>query len=393
MTNLLIHLFVKNCENTGDPKVRFAYGRLAGFTGIVCNIFLFAFKLVCGLLTHSVSIIADAVNNLSDASSNIISLIGFKLGSRPADREHPYGHARYEYLAGVTVAVLILVIGLELLKSSFTRILHPQPVDFQMLTVIILLVSIGIKLWMMIFNRRIGSLIQSGTLKATATDSRNDVLTTSAVLLAAVISHYTGLELDAFMGIAVAAFILFSGFGLIRETLDPLLGKAPDSEFVNHIRRQIMSYEGVLGTHDLMVHDYGPGRLFASIHVEMDSDMNVLVSHEIIDTIERDFFEKENLHIVIHYDPIAINDSRVSELRIFLNDYVQSLNPEMNIHDLRIVPGENFSNIIFDWVVPADCEYSQTELERLIRNEVAKKYPAYNCVITFDSSYAPVQHC
>lgn len=392
MTNLLIHFFIKDHENTSDPGVRFAYGRMAGITGIACNIFLFAFKILCGFLSHSVSITADAVNNLSDASSNIISLIGFKMGSKPADREHPYGHARYEYLAGVTVTVLILAIGLELLKSSFTRLLHPEPVEFHILTVIILCLSIGIKLWMMLFNSKIGLLIQSGTLKATAADSRNDVLTTSAVLIATMISHYTNLELDALMGIAVALFILFSGFGLIRETLDPLLGKAPEPEFVKHVQEKILSYEGVLGTHDLMVHDYGPGRQFASVHVEMNAEMNPILGHEIIDTIERDFLENENLHIVIHYDPIAINDSRLCELRIFINNYVQTLNPEMNIHDLRLVPGENSSNIIFDCVVPPDCKYSQSELRQLISQTVTTNYPNTHCVITFDSSYAPVQH-
>lgn len=392
MTNLLIHLFIKNHNNTNDPDVRFAYGKMAGFTGITCNLLLFAFKLLCGFLSHSVSITADAVNNLSDASSNIITLVGFKMGSKPADREHPYGHARYEYLAGVTVTILILAIGLELLKSSFTRLLHPEPVVFNLLTIIILCLSIGVKLWLMLFNNKIASLIQSGTLKATAADSRNDVLTTGAVLIATIISHYTPLELDALMGIAVAVFILFSGFGLIKETLDPLLGKAPDPEFVKRVHNKILSYKGVLGTHDLMVHDYGPGRLFASVHVEMDAEMDPIIGHDIIDTIERDFLENDNLHIVIHYDPIAINDSRLCELRIFINNYVKTLNPEMTIHDLRLVPGENSSNIIFDCVVPPDCTYSHSKLDQLISQAVASEYHNSRCVITYDSSYAPVQH-
>lgn len=392
MTGLLIKLFVKNPDNIQDIRVRSAYGSLAGITGIVCNIFLFLFKLIAGTISGSVSITADAINNLSDASSNIISLIGFKMGSKPADSEHPYGHARYEYLSGLTVAVLILVIGIELLKSSIVKLFNPAPVEFSMLVAIILFVSILVKLWMMLFNKKIGCIINSKTLIATATDSRNDVISTSAVLVAALFSHYFRFELDAFMGIAVAAFILYSGISLIKETLSPLLGKAPSPEFVSYIQKKIMSYDGVLGTHDLMVHDYGPGRQFASVHVEMAAESNVLQSHDIIDNIERDFLMNDNLHIIIHYDPIVTSDDAIGSLRKYISSEITSIHPGLTIHDLRIVPGVSHTNVIFDCLIPYDCKIEQHLIYEKITQIVRKKFPDYFCVITFDTSFAPIPH-
>ena len=394
MTDRLIKLFVKDHQQVKDPKVRVAYGRMAGLVGILCNLLLAAAKAAAGYLTGSVSITADAVNNLSDASSNIVSLLGFKMASKPADEEHPYGHARYEYLAGLTVAVIILIIGFELGKSSVQKLLKPEPVVFSWLSVGILAASIGVKLWMMTFNRRVGQLISSDTLRATAADSRNDVITTSAVLLAALISHFAGVELDAWMGLGVAVFILYSGFGLIKDTLDPLLGKAPDPELVSSIRQTILSYPGVLGTHDLLVHDYGPGRRFASVHVEMAAEEDVMLSHEVIDDIERDFLRKEGLHMIVHLDPIITKDAEVVDLRLWLSEQVKAIHPELTIHDLRIVKGKTKSNVIFDAIRPMDMDMEEKDLKKALSQLVQKPYPAYRCVITIDDDYAalPREH-
>ncbi len=392
MTDVLIRIFVKNYKDTQDVNVRAEYGRMAGLTGIVCNVFLCIIKLIAGTLSGSLSITADAINNLSDASSNIISLVGFKMGSRPADAQHPYGHARYEYLAGLSVAVLIMAIGIELLKSSVMKLFHPSAVEFSITAVIVLIISIAVKYWMMGFNRKIGKIIKSGALEATAKDSRNDVLTTSAVLTAALFSQYSSLELDAVMGIGVAVFILVSGFNLIKETLDPLLGKAPDPEYVDYIHKTIMSYEGVLGTHDLMVHDYGPGRQFASVHVEMAAEKNVIESHDIIDRIERDFLTKDNLHMVIHYDPIITSESAVGDLRKYISGVVKSVYAGLSIHDLRLVKGSIHSSVIFDCLVPRTCPLSNSEISDRVNAIVHSKYPDYICKITFDESYAPVQN-
>lgn len=369
---------------------RLAVGQKAGIVGIVCNVILFGLKFLIGTISASVSITADALNNLSDASSSIISLVGFKLGSRPADEEHPYGHARYEYLAGLTVAVMIVVIGVELFHSSLNKVLHPKPVEFGIPLVVVLVLSILMKFWMARYNKTVGTRIHSETLLATAADSRNDVITTSAVLLAAVISKVSGFELDGFMGIAVAIFIVYSGFGVIRDTLDPLLGKAPDSETVEEIRKKIMSYEGVLGTHDLMVHDYGPGRKFASVHVEVAAEEDVLKSHDIVDNIEREFHENMDLHLVIHMDPIVTGDERVGDMRSWLAEHVRQVDPRLTIHDLRIVPGDTHTNLIFDCVIPHDLDGMEDEVRKEIAELVKKEHPQYYCVVTIDHSFSVI---
>ena len=390
MTELLLKLFVKDYENSDNPQVRTACGKLAGRVGIVCNVFLCAAKLIAGLVSGSVSIMADAVNNLSDASSSLISLFGFKLAGKPADAEHPYGHARYEYLSGLVVSILICVIGIELLRSCVEKIITPEKVIFGAVSVIILAASILLKLWMMIFVGKIGKKIKSKTLMATSADSRNDVISTSAVLLGVTISHFTGINFDGYIGFLVALFILYSGFGLVRDTLDPILGKAPDPEFVNHIQDKILSYPGVLGTHDLLVHDYGPGRMFASVHVEMAAEEDVIVSHDVLDNIERDFYENENLHMVVHYDPIVTKDDSVKDTRRWLAETVKSIHPALSIHDLRIVPGTTHTNLIFDCVVPHEIGMSNKEVKEKIEAKVKAKEPTYFCVITIDSSYVSI---
>lgn len=390
MTETLVRLFIKNSRDTTNPAVRAAYGNLASWVGIFCNLLLCAGKFLAGTLSGSISIAADAVNNLSDASSSVVSLVGFKLGARPADEEHPYGHARFEYLAGLAVAVMVLVIGVELLKSSVDKILHPAPVTFSWVAMAVLAVSIAVKLWMSMFNRTLGKRINSGSLIATAADSRNDVLTTSAVLIASLISHFINVELDGWMGAAVALFILYSGVGLVKDTIDPLLGLAPDPELVKHIHDKIMSYPGVLGTHDLMVHDYGPGRQFASVHVELAAEDDVMKSHELIDDIERDFLKNDRLPVVIHFDPIVTSDAEVGDMRRWLAEAVKTIDPALTIHDLRMVPGKSHTNLIFDCVTPPGFAMSNARLKTAIEKLVSEKDPNYFCVITVESSFAAV---
>lgn len=389
MTKLLINLFIKNSSDIHNTAVRTAYGKLSGWVGIVCNILLCAGKFLVGFISGSVSITADAANNLADASSSIISLLGFKLSERSADEEHPYGHARYEYISGFIIAVLVLVIGFELLKGSIDKILHPSAVEFSWVTVGVLGASILVKLWMMLFNTKIGRLISSSALEATAADSRNDCISTLAVLIAALISHFLSVELDGWMGTLVAVFILYSGINLVRDAMSPLLGKAPDPEMVEDIRQRIMSYDGVLGTHDLMVHDYGPGRVFASVHVEMPAENDVLQSHDIIDNIERDFL-KNGLNLVIHFDPIVTSDSAVGDTRREISDIVQKIDERLSVHDLRMVPGPTHTNVIFDCVVPPKFTMQPDDLKAEISRFVKLGHPDYVCVITVEQSFAPI---
>lgn len=389
MTQLLIRLFIKRPEDTKEPAVRTAYGNLASIVGMACNILLCLGKLTAGTLFGSIAIMADALNNLSDASSNIVSLIGFRLASKAPDAEHPYGHARYEYLAGLVVSVTILAIGLSLGKESIGKVLHPTPVAFSWLSVAVLTASILVKLWMSGFNRKVGQLIGSETLLATAADSRNDVLTTSAVLLATVLCSLTGWDiLDGLMGVAVAAFILWSGWGLVMDTLSPLLGETPSPELVEHIEQTVMSYPGVLGMHDLMVHDYGPGHQFASLHVEFPAETDPLSAHDVIDNIERDFLKKDNLQVTIHYDPIVTSDAQVGVLRSRLMEKVRRIDPQLSIHDLRIVPGETHTNVLFDLVFPAGYTGDQNAVLAEMCSFVTEQDPKYSCIIKLEQSYA-----
>ena len=388
--NWIYKRFIKNHDDINNPSVRLSYGKLSGKIGIFCNVLLFISKFIIGTFSRSVSITADAINNLSDAASSIISLVGFKMAERPADEDHPYGHARYEYLSGLAVSIIILIIGVELFKISIDKILNPRDVEFNLVIAITLVISILIKVWLAAFNRNLGLKINSETIKATSTDSRNDVITTTVVLIASTISRYTDLELDGYMGIAVAMFILYSGIGIIKSTVDPLIGKAPDPEFVKHVQEKIMSYPGVLGTHDLIVHDYGPARRFASVHVEMSAEANVLDCHDVIDNIERDFKENDNLNLIIHFDPIITSDDSITDLRNWLCDKIKEIDKSLSIHDLRIVPGKTHTSLIFDCVMPVSMELSPTELKEKIKVIVSNEIPDYYCVITIDRSFAPI---
>ena len=391
MTHFLIKKFIKNFENTDNPSVRTDYGKFAGWVGIFSNIFLFVIKFLAGALTKSISITADSINNLSDAGSSIVSLIGFKLAGKPADEEHPYGHGRYEYISALTVAAIIMVIGIELLKTSISKIISPTLVKTSFISISILVISILIKLWLSIFNKKIGKKINSQTLLATAQDSRNDVFSTSAVLAALLINFLFNINIDGLIGLGVSFFILYSGFGLIKETLDPLLGNAPDKEFVDYVQHKIMSYPGVLGTHDLIIHDYGPGRRFASVHVEVAAEDEILESHDSIDNIERDFLSEDNLNLIIHMDPIVTSDKMISDLRSWLSIEVKKIHSSLSIHDLRVVPGNTHTNVIFDCVVPHNVTISHKEIREEINKLIQNKYQNYFAVITFDSSFAPVQ--
>lgn len=371
-------------DASNNPKYREAVGAKASVVGIILNVLLCTGKAGIGVLSGSVSIVADALNNLSDAASNIISLLGFKLAAKPADAGHPYGHGRYEYLASLMVAVIVMLVGVELAKGSLDKLLNPAPVEFSAALVAVLLLSIAVKSWMCVFNRQVGKSIDSGTLEAASVDSRNDVLTTGVVLVAAVISELTGFDLDGWMGLAVACFILWSGVGLIRDTIDPLLGKPASPELAHMIEEKAKSYPGILGVHDLMVHDYGPGRIFASLHAEVPAETDVLKSHEVIDSIEEDFRKNDNLNVVIHLDPIVTTDPHVTELRKEIAQFVSALDNRMSIHDLRIVPGDNRTNVIFDILEPYGVEIPEQDLVSKVTTVVAAKHPGHHCVIRVD---------
>lgn len=389
MTQFLIRCFIKRPDDVKDAAVRTAYGNLASLVGMACNILLCIGKLLAGTLFGSIAIMADALNNLSDASSNVVSLIGFRLAAKAPDAEHPYGHARYEYLAGLVVSVTILAIGLSLLKESALKVLHPTPVVFSWLSIGVLAASILVKLWLSGFNRAVGKKINSETLMATAADSRNDVLTTGAVLLSTILCSLTGYGImDGIMGVGVAAFILWSGWGLVMDTLSPLLGESPSPELVEHIERTVMSYPGVLGVHDLMVHDYGPGHQFASLHVEFPAETDPLTAHDVIDNIENDFLKKDRLQVTIHYDPIVTADASVGVLRARLQEHARQLDPQLSIHDLRIVPGDSHTNVLFDLVFPAGYTGDIDQMLAKMCQFVKEQDPKYCCVVKVEQSYA-----
>ena len=389
MTQFLIRCFIQRPDDVKDAAVRTAYGNLASLVGMACNLLLCIGKLLAGTLFGSIAITADALNNLSDASSNVVSLIGFRLAAKAPDAEHPYGHARYEYLAGLVVSATILAIGLSLLKESALKVLHPTPVAFSWLSIGVLAASILVKLWMSGFNRTVGKKINSETLMATAADSRNDVLTTGAVLLSTILCSLTGYGIiDGIMGVGVAAFILWSGWGLVMDTLSPLLGESPSPELVEHIEQTVMSYPGVLGVHDLMVHDYGPGHQFASLHVEFPAETDPLTAHDVIDNIENDFLKKDRLQVTIHYDPIVTADASVGVLRARLQEHARQLDPQLSIHDLRIVPGDSHTNVLFDLAFPAGYTGDIDQMLAKMCQFVKEQDPKYCCVVKVEQSYA-----
>ena len=386
MTNFLLRRFVPDYQNTADPAVREKYGNLAGIVGIVCNVLLFVGKLLAGTLCGSVSVTADAVNNLSDASSSLVTLLGFRLAARPADEKHPYGHARMEYLSGLAVAVMILVIGVELVKSSVQKILHPEAVEFSVLTAAVLTGSILLKLWMALFDRKLGRKISSAALIAAAADSRSDVIATGAVLLACVIGRLTGLMIDGWAGLLVALFILWSGVGVVKDTVDPLLGAKPDEALVRAIAYLMTSHVDILGFHDLMVHDYGPGRRFASVHAEIDHRIDPLIAHEILDEIERQAKRELHVDLVIHYDPVVTDDPEVAAVRTRVLQIMHGLDPRLSLHDFRMVSGSHHVNVIFDMVLPPEDVQTAEQLRRQIEAQLQDGKKTYHLIVTFDTA-------
>ena len=373
----------KNLPAT-DPKYRSAAGKLSGIVGIACNAVLFAGKFIIGTLAGSVSITADAMNNLSDATSSIVTLIGFRLAEKPADEDHPYGHARYEYLSGLAVAAMIIVIGFELAKSSVEKILNPTAVAFSIPLVIILAGSILVKLWLALFNTRLGKQIESATLIATGADSRNDVVSTGAVLLAAVLEQIFGWKIDGYMGLAVAIFILYSGAMLAKDTISPLLGENASPELQREIVKLMNGEPTVLGYHDLMVHDYGPGQRFGSLHVEMDQKLDPLYCHELIDNLERKCLEENGVHLVIHYDPIVIGDPEMDDIRNLLAQTLTAFDARLTLHDFRMVKS-GYINLIFDIAIPHDLCSREKDIRRALENALAEnRQGTYYLVITFD---------
>ncbi len=385
MTKLLLRLFVKNPQDTEKPAVRSAIGRLSGLVGIVSNVLLFLGKILVGTVSGSVSITADAMNNLSDASSSVVTLIGFKLAEKPADEDHPYGHARFEYLSGLAVAAMIVVIGFELAKGSVEKIFNPEATAFSGAVLVVLVASMLVKLWLSLFNGKLSKMIGSTTLEATAADSRNDFITTGVVLAAMVIEAVTKLPVDGYMGLAVALFILYSGANLAKDTISPLLGEAASPELRQMIVDEIEREPLILGYHDLMVHDYGPGQRFASIHVEMDQKEDPLHCHEIIDNLERECLQSHNIHLVIHYDPVVTDDPEMNRLRGLVEEILSAVDPRLKTHDFRMVRSTGHQNLVFDIALPSDMTKREKEIKKIVDAELARRESTkYYTVITFD---------
>lgn len=388
MTEFLVKQFVKNYQNTEDTQVRTSYGILSSCVGIVCNVLLFAAKLAIGMLMNSLAIMADAFNNLSDAASSIISFVGVKMAGKPADKEHPFGHGRIEYIAALIVAFLVIEVGITCLQSSFEKLFHPEAIAFDWISFGILLLSVGVKLWMSLFNRKLGKRIDSKVMLATAADSAGDVIVTSATLASILICYFTSVNIDAFTGLAVSVLVIWSGISIARDTLEPLIGQRPDPELYRQIQEMVESYDGIVGTHDLIIHNYGPNRSMASIHAEVPRETDIEVSHEIIDRVEREVARKLNIFLVIHMDPVEIHDEKVLAVKAKLNGVIRALDPDMTFHDFRVVNGQEQINLIFDLVIP--FSYSQDEADKVVHQvkSLMKEVDGrYQCVITVDKNY------
>ena len=386
-SNFLIKRFVKNYDNVSDVKVRGSYANLAGIVGIITNLMLFIIKLSVGLFSNSISILADAFNNLSDAASSIITIIGFKMANKPADAEHPFGHGRIEYITAMIVSFMVMLVGLQFVKTSFQKIINPTPVTFELLPFILLLISIGFKFWLSKFNKSIGNKINSSTLKATATDAMGDVFTSTTVVISFLISKFTTLPIDGYIGIIVALAIVYSGFSLIKETLSPLLGEPPDPVLVSDITDMVMSYDNITGIHDLIVHNYGPGRIMASIHAEIPANIDIMTIHNIIDTAEREISKELNIYLVIHMDPICVDTDEIIEARNIVQDVLSKYEEVKSFHDFRVVGDHDNKNLIFDIEVCPTCLSNENNSSKLLANiekDIKKKSPEYRCVITVD---------
>ena len=388
MTEILVKLFVKDKGNIENQAVRTSYGVLSSIVGVICNIILFAVKLSVGILINSVSVMADAFNNLSDAASSIISFIGVKLAGRPADKEHPFGHGRIEYIAALAVSFLILQVGLTLFKNSFAKIIEPEEVIFNPVLTGILILSILVKVWLMVFNKKLGKRVKSTVMLATAADSMGDVLVTSATVISSVVAGLTGWQIDGYIGLIVSIVVMIAGIQIAKDTLEPLLGQAIDREVYKSITDMVESYPGIVGTHDLIIHNYGPSHRMATIHAEVPNDIDFEKAHETIDDIERDILEKMNIFLVIHMDPIEMNDVKVLDKKELITNILDKLDPKASFHDFRVVSGEYHTNLIFDLVIPYSYTHDEEQvLLTRIMEETRKANSRLNCVITIENSY------
>ena len=387
MTNLLVKKFIKNHEDINDPNVRQKYGTLSSITGMICNIILFLLKYIMGSLSNSISIISDAFNNLSDCAGCLVTLLGYKLAAKPADKDHPFGHGRIEYLTSLIIAVLVILVGIELLKSSIIKIITPEEVKFSIIALTALIFSITVKLWMSFFNTKLGNKINSTVLMATAKDSRSDVIATTATLIALIASIFTKLPIDGFMGIIVSIFILKAGYEIVKDTVDELLGKPADAELVEKIKNCVLKNEKILGIHDLVIHNYGPGNMIGSCHVEVACTENIMVVHNIVDDIEREIYKQLKVVMTIHMDPIEINDELTNEAKSLVLKILNSIDPSLSIHDFRLVHGETHTNLIFDILVPYECKLDNDTIKNIIDENLSKKETKYYTIIVFDREY------
>lgn len=384
MVNFLIKTFIKNSENTENPKIRQKYGTLSSIVGIICNVLLFLIKYAMGTLSHSISIVSDAFNNLSDCAGCLVTLLGYKMASKPADKNHPFGHGRMEYLTSLIIAALIIFVGIELLKNSVEKIINPVEIRFSFAVLISLVFSIAVKLWMAVFNAELGKKINSSVLTATAKDSKSDVIATSATLIALICSLFTALPVDGVMGLLVSVFILKSGYDIVKDTVDELLGKPADPEIINHIKEYVLKNDKIIGIHDLIIHSYGPGNMIGSCHVEVKSNESFTEVHDIVDSIEREIHNNLNILMTIHMDPIEVNDILTNKCKKLVNNIIHSIDSSLDLHDFRIVSGESHTNLIFDLVVPFECKYSNEELKQKIDMQLSKENINYYTVIVFD---------
>ncbi len=387
MTELLLKIFIRNYKDTKDPGVREKYGSLGSVVGIVVNILLSAGKYFIGVISKSVSITADAINNLADAASCIVTLVSFKMAARKPDKEHPFGHGRIEYIAALAVGFLVELMGYELIKSSIGKIVHPEPVVFSVPAAAVLLISIFGKIWLYFFNRKLGNKIQSPVMLAVAKDSLSDTIATLVSAVSLVLSIFTDFAVDGFMGIIVSMFILYSGYEILKDAISILLGVPPETETVNELVGYILSHREIIGIHDLVIHSYGASRTFASIHAEISADENILIAHDTVDNIEKAVKDKFGIELVIHIDPVETNNEKVNSLKAITAETVCEISNELSIHDFRIVDGPTHTNLVFDVVVPHRFEMSEQSLKKLIREKINAINSNYYCVITIDNSY------
>lgn len=390
LSKFLVKIFIKDSENIQKEEVRNKYGYLAGVVGIVLNLLLFIVKFSVGMITSSIAVTADAFNNFSDMASSVITIVGFKMASKPADKEHPFGHGRLEYLSALLVAFMVMFVGIQFIQSSVKRIMNPVPIKFEIVPFILLLISIFIKLWLSRFNKVVGEKIESSALKAAAVDAMGDVFTSSCVVISFLATRFTSLPLDGYIGIVVSLAILYAGYSLVKETISPLLGEAPDEKLVEDINQGVLSYEHITGVHDLIIHNYGVGKCMASIHAEIPADIDIMTIHDVIDEAEREISKKLNIYLVIHMDPICMENEEILVAREEVEDIISNIDYIKSIHDFRIVGESDKKNLIFDIVVnPEEFNkgVSEDDLRESVIEKVRKKHPQYNCIITVDREY------